>query len=155
MLAVYINLKAILHQHEMYIPVPKNFCQPFMIMSRSSCVSISQIFVAFRLKISLLAWYRTGMWAYSFQLLSTQVRISSRLRCHVFICFPIIYNDGLTWKRFLRYFPFVRPRSVLCFPWSWSVCAVEQTVHWPMIWGATTFMWCHCNVRSEIHVYLQ
>ena len=81
-----------------------------------------------------------------------------------------LYHDGvLTWRYFLRYWPFVRGihRSPLESPqkriidvevWCFFYCQpespVEQIVEMSVVWEAKMFLWCHYMYHLYYHIYI-
>ena len=65
--------------------------------------------------------------------------------CYICTCFELLYDDLITWKRFLHYWSFA---EIWCFLWCQPEQAVEQTGELPGIWDTLTLMWRHSNVYS-------
>ena len=52
----------------------------------------------------------------------------------------LIHDEVISWGCFLYYWPFVRVDPMA------TGQTIEEIVELPMIWDATTLIWCHCHM---------
>ena len=87
-----------------------------------------------------------------------EIRYSKLAEIDGLLVIDMVNHDDMTWRRFPRYWPFVRGiyrSTVVDYPhkeasnmglWCLPEHDLELTIKWPVIWDAMTLMWCYCNM---------